>query len=1177
MSTKPDLSDKGLFGTALLPKRNLRRRYLAANVGRVAFIAIALVAGLILVTLMSRIVGESYAPENEVEVDGIRLPTKTVASTQFSWKVETWDPAWLETNDLRLSRENVTIEAHWVETQYEAVGPDGSWTADDGQQRWDLAEDLERALCSSDQAETTFKPKETFRLGNMFSEREYAAYVPGEENRMAVFLRDTAPTPGMGDYWVDTDGNASYVWHGLRWKEVVDDAYLDAVLSHYAEDTDAYKDGKVWLHYTAEPPLFRGDGDLWFNRSAIDANTFTDVTEVSAYNQTSGAWEPVQVATLPAALLDPIGNVEAFEPEFCTKSEAAVYILNSGLSGSYSISEVSHPDGYGIELVSSTAKHDVMTVALTPDGARSTFVDLQESGFTLDGQPLEHLELRASPTSSVNWLFLQHRFNWTVTFTQTEGPSSDARESSYMEIGDFALSSGGQLIRTRFSFTDVGQGDLDGDGAIDACDEDLDGDGDNNPVLGDPVRCPGVGLYASGDGSTPMEYDAWLALNDGNGDGVHDDVLDRDIDGDGIANLINQQGELTNAKALFNAADPNDEKIDALDEIPEFYALIAPLAESTCSERHKPNDPAYAALDCATATSLIDHENSTLYEDGGLDAEAFCSAVRMLDQPTWIKRCAAPDRLEGNTAEDFLDAYSEKAPVVPMLSLFALMCTLVVMRRPAWALLRLRQLFLAIGVEEPDRTSPSLWSWFSFTKESGVRFISLVFRLALLLLGVRIFLVTFTTDLVLVRPFSFVIGGAMVLLGCISVFTAAEALYKLRPDLKTPPSEGVADLVLFVLKVAVALVAFRWVLVNAWIVPAVALILVVSGLSRLVLGGLQLTRTTRIQEDRLSLVVQGRDGWILGTMVVIVVGLATVPIALNLPFVFSDFPSSEPYRAGLRAAFWGSVYVVGYTMLFAIPLSIGAAIWLEEYAPDNRGRRTIQALITNLAGVPAIVFGLFGLAMFLTSRGAGLGLGATVMTAGMTMATMAMPTIVISSQEALRAVPPSLRNAAFGLGCTKWQVTQDHVLPHALPGMMTGTILAMSRIMGEAAPLILVGAVASVFTEPDALFYVSYEVVPSVDAWFAWIPGVEAHVANMPLFADRGWLSADPSQFTGPDSNDRGRYTVLPVQVYVWTGLPQVGFQVVAAAASIVLLATLVIVNSTAILLRAHFRRYSKT
>ncbi|GIR07802.1 MAG: hypothetical protein CM15mP18_1310 [Methanobacteriota archaeon] len=215
----------------------------------------------------------------------------------------------------------------------------------------------------------------------------------------------------------------------------------------------------------------------------------------------------------------------------------------------------------------------------------------------------------------------------------------------------------------------------------------------------------------------------------------------------------------------------------------------------------------------------------------------------MLDQPTWIKRCAAPDRLEGNTAEDFLDAYSEKAPVVPMLSLFALMCTLVVMRRPAWALLRLRQLFLAIGVEEPDRTSPSLWSWFSFTKESGVRFISLVFRLALLL-GVRIFLVTFTTDLVLVRPFSLLSVGPR----CFSV--AFRCLPPLKPSTncvltQNPPSEGVADLVLFVLKVVVALVAFRWVLVNAWIVPAVAPSF--RGFRGAVscLGAPQLTRTPR--------------------------------------------------------------------------------------------------------------------------------------------------------------------------------------------------------------------------------------------------------------------------------------------------------------------------------------------
>ena len=1175
MSAKPDLSDKGLFGTALLPKRNLRRRYVVANVGRAGFIAIALVAGIILVTLLSQIIGESFAPENEVEVDGIRLPTKTVASTQFSWKVETWDDAWTE-SDLRQGRENVTIEARWTETQYEASGPNGAWTSPEGQQLWDLAEDVERALCSENQAETTFKPKETFRIGNMFSSREYAKYSPGEENRVAVFMRDSAPTPGMGDFWIDTDDNISYVWHGLRWEAVEDDPFLDAVVQHYADQPDASKDGKVWLHYTAEPPLFRGGGDLWFNRSAIDATTFTDIETVNEYNQTSRAWEDVPIDDLPAELLDPILNIEAFEPEFCTKAEAAVYILNSGLSGSYSISEVDHPDGYGVSLVESVQKQDVMTVALTPDGARSTFVELQRDGFMLNDEPIEHLELRASPTSSVNWLFFEHRFNWTVTFTQTDGPSSDARESSYMEIGDFALSSGGQLIRTRFSFAEAGERDLDGDGAIDACDEDLDGDGDNNPVLGHPDLCPGVGMYAVGDGTTQMEYDAWVEYNDANGDGVHDEVIDRDIDGDGIANLVNQQGERTNAETLFREADPDDQRVDSLEEIPEFYAIIAPLAASTCGEKHKSNDPAFAALDCATATSLVDHENSTLFEDG-LSAEEFCSAVRMLDQPTWTKRCGAPERLEGTNAADYLDAYTEKAPVVPLLTLISLIGTLVVMRRPGWTLLRLRGMFLSIGIQEMDAKKPTMWSWFSFIKEGGVRLLSVGLRIALLMLGLRIFLVTFSTDLVLIRPFSFVIGGAMVLLGGISVLTGFEALFKLRPDLRTPPAEGLTDIVLFVLKIITTLVALRWILVNGWVVPAVSLLLVVSALSRLTLGGLQLTRTTRIQEDRLSLVVQGRDGWVLGAIVVLIVGLATVPIALNLPFVFSDFPSSEPYRAGLRAAFWGSVYVVGYTMLFAIPLSIGAAIWLEEYAPNNRARRAIQALITNLAGVPAIVFGLFGLAMFLTSRGAGLGLGATVLTAGMTMATMAMPTIVISSQEALRAVPPSLRNAAFGLGCTKWQVTQDHVLPHALPGMMTGTILAMSRIMGEAAPLILVGAVASVFTEPDALFYVSYDVVPSVDAWFAWIPGVEAHVANMPLFADRGWLSADPSQFTGPDSNDRGRYTVLPVQVYVWTGLPQVGFQVVAAAASIVLLATLVIVNSTAILLRAHFRRYSKT
>ena len=206
-----------------------------------------------------------------------------------------------------------------------------------------------------------------------------------------------------------------------------------------------------------------------------------------------------------------------------------------------------------------------------------------------------------------------------------------------------------------------------------------------------------------------------------------------------------------------------------------------------------------------------------------------------------------------------------------------------------------------------------------------------------------------------------------------------------------------------------------------------------------------------------------------------------------------------------------------------------------------------------------------------------MNLGGSILTAGLTMATMAMPTIVISSQEALRAVPSSIRSGAFGLGCTKWQVIKDHVIPHSLPGMMTGTILAMSRIMGEAAPLILVGAVASTFQEPDAFYYVDYSFQPRIDAALSWLPGVESHATNLPIWADRDLFSANVYEYYGPASNTRGRYTVLPVQVYRWTDAPSEGFKVAAAGTSLVLLATLVAVNSAAILIRAHYRRYSST
>ena len=144
-----------------------------------------------------------------------------------------------------------------------------------------------------------------------------------------------------------------------------------------------------------------------------------------------------------------------------------------------------------------------------------------------------------------------------------------------------------------------------------------------------------------------------------------------------------------------------------------------------------------------------------------------------------------------------------------------------------------------------------------------------------------------------------------------------------------------------------------------------------------------------------------------------------------------------------------------------------------------------------------------------------------------------------------------------------------------MPGMMTGTILAMSRIMGEAAPLILVGAVTSVFQEPDPFYFVDYTVLPTLDGFISWIPGLEVALTELPMWADRPIMTADPTSFTNWGSNPSGKYTVLPVQVYTWTDQPEEGFKVAAAGASLVLLGTLVMVNSVAILVRAHYRKFT--
>lgn len=249
------------------------------------------------------------------------------------------------------------------------------------------------------------------------------------------------------------------------------------------------------------------------------------------------------------------------------------------------------------------------------------------------------------------------------------------------------------------------------------------------------------------------------------------------------------------------------------------------------------------------------------------------------------------------------------------------------------------------------------------------------------------------------------------------------------------------------------------------------------------------------------------------------------------PHFLTSPMSSTPWLAGVRTALLGSLWMVLMTMLVAVPIGIGAAIYLEEYATDNFVNRIIQANISNLAGVPSIIYGILGLAIFVRglsplTSGAAFGAedasGRTLLSAALTMALLVLPILIISAQEAIRAVPRSLRLASYGLGATKWQTIWHHVLPAALPSILTGTILAMSRAIGETAPLIVVGASTFIVSDPD-----------------------------------------------GPFS----KFTALPIQIYNWTSRPQAEFRHIAAAAIVVLLALLLTLNATAVLLRNRYRQ----
>lgn len=231
------------------------------------------------------------------------------------------------------------------------------------------------------------------------------------------------------------------------------------------------------------------------------------------------------------------------------------------------------------------------------------------------------------------------------------------------------------------------------------------------------------------------------------------------------------------------------------------------------------------------------------------------------------------------------------------------------------------------------------------------------------------------------------------------------------------------------------------------------------------------------------------------------------------------FPSRFAEKAGIKPALVGSLYLIGLTALFSVPIGVGTAIYLEEYAPKNRWRTSVQINIANLAGVPSIVYGILGLGLFVRA----MQLNRSLMAGALTLTLVVLPIVILAAQESLRAVPSTIRQASYALGATRWQTVWRQLLPAALPGIMTGVILALSRALGEAAPLVAIGAATYVRFLPEDIF--------------------------------------------------KDEFTALPLQIFTWTDQPQKGFHEVAAAGIVVLLVVLISINALAVVVRYRFSK----
>ncbi len=273
-----------------------------------------------------------------------------------------------------------------------------------------------------------------------------------------------------------------------------------------------------------------------------------------------------------------------------------------------------------------------------------------------------------------------------------------------------------------------------------------------------------------------------------------------------------------------------------------------------------------------------------------------------------------------------------------------------------------------------------------------------------------------------------------------------------------------------------------------------------------------------------------RAGWVwkIVALTAVLLGIAMLLTLLirvfvdGLPYLrpelFTNFPSRFPDKAGLRSALQGSIWLMVLTALLSFPLGVGAGIYLEEFAPQNRLTRFIEINVANLAGVPSIIYGLLGLGLFVR----GLELGRSLLAGVLTMTLVILPVIIVSTREALRAVPPSIREAALALGGSRWEMVRDHVLVYSMGGILTGMILALSRAIGETAPLITIGA----------LTYIAFDLRGPMDM-----------------------------------------FTVLPIQIFNWISMPQPAFRQLAAAGIIVLLAVLLSMNALAIWLRNRLQK----